>query len=57
MKFFLAHEFHEFSCKRVQSSLLELPSAAENVKKFTRNMLNYINGDLIGRTNFHYSKY
>ena len=23
----------EFSCKRAQSSLLELPSAAENVKK------------------------
>ena len=21
--------------------------------EFTRNMLNYINGDLIGRTNFH----
>ena len=30
-----------------------MSSAAENVKKFTRNMLNYINGDLIGRTNFH----
>ena len=28
-----------------------MPSAAEKVKKFTRNMLNYINGDLIGRTN------
>ena len=35
MKFFLAHEFHEF----------------------TRNMLNYINGDLIGRTNFHEFKH
>ena len=28
-----------------------MPSAAEKVKKFTRNMLNYINGDLVGRTN------
>ena len=28
-----------------------MPSAAENVKKFTRNILNYINGDLVGRTN------
>ena len=33
---FFAHESHEFSCKRAQSSLLELPSAAENVKKSTR---------------------
>ena len=26
---------------------------AHEFHEFTRNMLNYINGDLIGRTNFH----
>ena len=39
---------HEFSCKRVQSSLLELPSAAENIKEISCFAFN---GDLFGRTN------
>ncbi len=39
---------HEFSCKRVQSSLLELPSAAENLKEISCFAFN---GGLFGRTN------
>ena len=36
--FFMTHELFLF---------------AHEFHEFTRNMLNYINGDLIGRTNFH----
>ena len=43
---------------RVNSTLLiwltkSLVFMAHEFHEYTRNMLNYINGDLIGRTNFH----
>ena len=50
--FLFAHEFHEFSYKRVQSRTVRaMPSAAENVKKFTLISFNEQNGDLVGHTN------
>ena len=51
---FLAHEFHEFSCKQVQSRTCS--GYAERSRKcqeiYTNNKA-FDKGDLVGRTNFH----
>ena len=50
---FIAHEFHEFSCKRVQSRIYS--GYAERSRKcqaiYTNFLVLFINGDLVGRTN------
>ena len=49
---FLPTNFTNFRARECRAELVRaMPSATENVKKFTRNILNYINGDLVGRTN------
>ena len=54
---FFAHEFHEFSCKRVQNRTCS--SYAERSRKCQRNLHEFFalqfNGDLVGRTNIHES--
>ena len=42
-------------CARLAQTLVLFTNIflAHEFHEFTRNMLNYINGDLIGRTNFH----
>ena len=50
---FIAHEFHEFSCKRVQSRIYS--GYAERSRKcqeiYTNILVLLVNGDLVGRTN------
>ena len=50
---FIAHEFHEFSCKRVQNRIYS--GYAERSRKcqeiYTNFLVLFINGDLVGRTN------